>query len=130
MSDSTVTPWTVVCQTLLSMRFSRQEYWSGYPFLSPGDLPTQGSNPGLLRCRKILYPMSHQGSQVLRNYLGNPKPRCSTLQLLRDCGGNSCMVWVGEGPYHDCSGNCLFSLVSLVPSLLTSDLWFLCFRQH
>ena len=34
-----VTPWTVACQALLSMGFSRQEYWSGLPFFpSPGDL--------------------------------------------------------------------------------------------
>ena len=34
-----VTPWTVARQAPLSMRFSRQEYWSGLPFPSPGDLP-------------------------------------------------------------------------------------------
>ena len=34
-----VTPWTVACQAPLSMGFSRQEYWSGLPFLPPGDLP-------------------------------------------------------------------------------------------
>ena len=33
------TPWTIACQTPLSMGFSRQEYWSGLPFLSPEDLP-------------------------------------------------------------------------------------------
>ena len=38
VSDS-ATPWTVVCQAPLSMKFSRQEYWSGLPFPSPGDLP-------------------------------------------------------------------------------------------
>ena len=38
-----VTLWTVACQTPLSMGFSRQEYWSGLPFLSSGDLP----NPGI-----------------------------------------------------------------------------------
>ena len=38
MSDS-ATPWTVVCQAPLFMEFSRQEYWSGLPFPSPGDLP-------------------------------------------------------------------------------------------
>ena len=31
----TLTPWTVACQAPLSMRFSRQEYWSGLPFPSP-----------------------------------------------------------------------------------------------
>ena len=38
-------PWTVVCQTLF-MEFSRQEYWSGLPFPSPGDLPHPGIEPG------------------------------------------------------------------------------------
>ena len=41
MSDS-VTPWAVASQTPLSMDFPRQEYWSGLPFPSPGDLPDPG----------------------------------------------------------------------------------------
>ena len=41
-----VTPWTVAYQTLPSMGFSRQEYWSGVPFPSPGDLPNPGIEPG------------------------------------------------------------------------------------
>ena len=40
------TAWTVVCQASLSMGFSRQEYWSGLPFPSPGDLPNPGIEPG------------------------------------------------------------------------------------
>ena len=41
-----MTPWTVVsCQAPLSMGFSRQEYWSGLPFPSPGDLPDPGIEP-------------------------------------------------------------------------------------
>ena len=40
-----VTPWTVACQTPLSMEFSRQEYWSGLSFPSPGDLPNPGIEP-------------------------------------------------------------------------------------
>ena len=36
------TPWTVPHQTPLSVEFSRQEYWSGLPFPSPGDLPDPG----------------------------------------------------------------------------------------
>ena len=39
-------PWTVARQAPLSMRFSRQEYWSGLPFSSPGDLPDPGVKPG------------------------------------------------------------------------------------
>ena len=38
--------WTVACQAPLSMGFSRQEYWSGLPFPSPGDLPDPGIEPG------------------------------------------------------------------------------------
>ena len=40
------TPWTVAYQAPLSMGFSRQEYWSGLPFPSPGDLPDPGIKPG------------------------------------------------------------------------------------
>ena len=40
-----VTLWTVVRQAPLSMGFSRQEYWSGLPFPSPGDLPDPGLEP-------------------------------------------------------------------------------------
>ena len=36
------TPWTVTHQAPLSMGFSRQEYWSGFPFPTPGDLPDPG----------------------------------------------------------------------------------------
>ena len=40
-----VTPWTVAHQASPSMGFSRQEYWSGLPFPSPGDLPDPGIKP-------------------------------------------------------------------------------------
>ena len=38
--------WTVAYQAPLSIGFSRQEYWSGLPFHSPGDLPDPGVEPG------------------------------------------------------------------------------------
>ena len=41
-----VTPWTIAFQVPLSMGFSRQEYWSGLPFPSPGNLPNPGNEPG------------------------------------------------------------------------------------
>ena len=41
-----VTPWTVAHQAPLSVGFSRQEYWSGLPFPSPGDLPDPGIELG------------------------------------------------------------------------------------
>ena len=40
-----MTPWAVAYQAPLSMEFSRQEYWSGLPFPSPGDLPNPGIEP-------------------------------------------------------------------------------------
>ena len=40
------TPWTVPYQAPQSMEFSRQEYWSGLPFPSPGDLPDPDIEPG------------------------------------------------------------------------------------
>ena len=39
-------PWTIVCQAPLSMEFSRQEYWGGFPFSSPEDPPNPGIEPG------------------------------------------------------------------------------------
>ena len=68
VSDS-ATPQTVAYQAPPSMGFSRQEYWNGLPFPSPGDFPalggmflSQGSNPGLPHCRQTLQPLSHQES--------------------------------------------------------------------
>ena len=48
-----------------SMRFSRQEYWSGLPFPSPGDLPDPGIEPGSPALQQTLYPLSHQGSPIV-----------------------------------------------------------------
>ena len=57
---------TQLCLTLWPhtrlLWFPRQQYWSGLPFLSSGMFLTQGSNPGLLHCRRILYCLSHHGS--------------------------------------------------------------------
>ena len=55
------TPRTVAYQAPQSMEFSRQEYWSGLPFPSPGVFLTQGSNLGLPHRRQTLYHLSHQG---------------------------------------------------------------------
>ena len=42
---NSATPWTIAHQAPLSMKFSRQDYWSGLPFPSPGDLPDPGIKP-------------------------------------------------------------------------------------
>ena len=45
--SNSATPWTIVYHAPLFMEFSRQEYWSGLPFSSPGDLPNPGIEPRL-----------------------------------------------------------------------------------
>ena len=55
------TPWTVPRQAPLPMGFSKQEYWSGLPFPSPGDLPDPKWNPGLLRCTANALPSESPG---------------------------------------------------------------------
>ena len=42
----TATPWTVAHQAPRSMEFSRQKYWSGLPFPTPGNLLDEGTEPG------------------------------------------------------------------------------------
>ena len=56
-----VTPWTVARQAPLSMRFSRQEYWSGLPFPSPGDLPDPGIEPRSPALQADSFPTELQG---------------------------------------------------------------------
>ena len=58
VSNSFETPWTAVCQGPLSMGCSRQEYWSGLSFPSPGDL----SDPGIEPTSPDSLPLSHLGS--------------------------------------------------------------------
>ena len=58
VSDS-ATPWTVAHQSPLSMGFTRQEYWNGLPFPSPGDLPDSGIEPrSTCTGRQTLYHVS------------------------------------------------------------------------
>ena len=58
------TQWTVARQAPLSIEFSRQKYWSGLPFPSPGDLPDPGIEPG--------YP-ALQADSLLSEPLGKPQ---------------------------------------------------------
>ena len=66
------TPWTVAHQVPLSMGFSRQEYWSGLPFPSPGDLPNPRVEPG---------SPALQADSLLSEPPG--KPRMASLILLK-----------------------------------------------
>ena len=61
LCSTLVTPWAVACQDPLSMGFSRQEYWSGLPFPSPGDLPNPGIEPRSPELQADSLPMELQG---------------------------------------------------------------------
>ena len=86
------TPWTIQ-----SMEFSRSEYWVGSLFLLRGIFPTQGSNPGLLHWRQILYQLSHQGSPRILEWVAMPFSRGSSwprYQTQVFCtGGRFFTVW-------------------------------------
>ena len=56
------TPWTEAYQAPLSMGLSRQEYWRGVPFPSPGDLPDPGIEPGSPVLQTDALRLTHQGS--------------------------------------------------------------------
>ena len=49
--------WAVARKTPLSVEFSRQEYWRGLPFASPGDLPHSGIKPGSIALQADFYPL-------------------------------------------------------------------------
>ena len=60
-----MSPWTIAHQTPLSVEFSRQEYWSGLPFASPGNLPYPGIEPRSPALWADPLPSEPPGKQVL-----------------------------------------------------------------
>ena len=62
--DPIATPWTVANQAPPSMGFSRQEYWSGLPFPSPGDLPNPGIEPGSPALQADTLPSESPGKPI------------------------------------------------------------------
>ena len=57
-------PWTVAYQAPPSVDFSRQEYWSGLPFSSPGDLPDLGIEPRSPAFQAYILPSESPGKPV------------------------------------------------------------------
>ena len=55
-------------QILVSMEFSRQEYWSGEPFPCPGDLPNPGIKPGSLAFQADSLPSEPPGKPQITIY--------------------------------------------------------------
>ena len=72
---------------------TRRLEWVAFPFLQ-GIFPTQGSNPGLLHCRQILYQLSHQGSPEIQKR--QPKHLCLILVQLALCP--HCSFFVSFSP--------------------------------
>ena len=76
-----VTPWTVAYQAPPSVGFSRQEYWSGLPFPSPGDLPNPGIELGSPALQADALPSEPPGksgyslSKALYKLLSDPLPQ-------------------------------------------------------
>ena len=68
-----MTPWTVAYQAPQSMEFSMQEYWSGLPFPSPGDLPNPGIEPGCPALQADALPSEPPEIEVLHNRYDNEK---------------------------------------------------------
>ena len=63
VSDSAI-PWIVACQVPSSMGFFRQEYWSGLPFPSPGNLPNPGVEPGSPALKADTLPSEPPGKSL------------------------------------------------------------------
>ena len=81
VSDS-VTSWTIDGHAPLSVEFSRQEHWSGYPFPSPGDLPDPGIDP---RSPAL------QADSFLSEPAGKPLLQASGGGFERSCTAGTCI---------------------------------------
>ena len=74
-----VTPRTAPRQAPLSLGFSGPQYWNGFSFFLQGIFLTQGWNPRLLYCRRILYLRNHRGSPHLQPRLSQTRMPCDLL---------------------------------------------------
>ena len=130
------TPWTVALQAPLFMELSRQEYWNGLPFPSPGALPHPGIEPGssTLQADSLLPepPGKPLGSQPSYNSL------CSKLKLSLTSPSPTLSITYIQLPIKSNSKAHLkfisHSLFSLMPSqfmslFLTSTIFFLIYTM-
>ena len=84
-----LTPWTVAHLAPLSMEFSRQEYWSGLPFPSPGDLP----NPRVKPTSHPLCLLPQQADSLQLSHLGSPSPRHPGKRSERQSALSKDQIW-------------------------------------
>ena len=82
----------------LSMKFSRQEYWIGLPFLSPGDLPNPGIKPrsAALQADSLPSGPPRKPSKVLWYCIRSERPRCEGGQQYEIDGRDYQIVYEGE----------------------------------
>ena len=85
VSNSFATPWTVAYQAPQSMEFSRQEYWSGLPFPSPGDLPDSGTEPGSPALWSDTSPSEPPGKPLKRFINSALNWQTATAKSLQSC---------------------------------------------
>ena len=86
VSDSFATPWTVAHQAPLNMESSRQEYWSGLPFPSPGSLPNPGIEPWSPELQEDSLPSepTREAEEAAKSY-SNPEPGSRFCALSHHC---------------------------------------------
>ena len=82
--------WTIACQAPLSMRFSRQEYWSGLPCPPPGDLP----NPGIKPVSPVLQADTGTFKPLLTQPPGKP---IKEAVIGAETESNNCLQGLGAG---------------------------------
>ena len=90
------TPWTVARQAPLSMGFSRQEYWSGWPFPSPGDLPDPGIEP---RSPALQADALTSGPPGKPSTAAKSRQSCPTLCDPMDGGPSGSRPWDSPGKH-------------------------------
>ena len=111
-----VTPWIVVCQASLSMEFCRQEYWSGLPFPTPGDLPHSGITNSHLFC--LLHLLHWQADSLTLSHLGNPTPEGYIVAIDEptpiDHHHQKSIVYICSCPYtfYGCIDRCIMIHIS------------------
>ena len=106
-------PWTVAYQAPPSMGFSRQKYWSGLPFLSPGDFPHPGIKPRSPAFQADALTLSHQGSQCLSLpwWLSGKESSCQCRKYKRLRFNPWSERSPGEGNGHPFQYSCLGDLM-------------------
>ena len=100
MSQSSQLHWTVAFQAPLSMRLSKQEYWSGCHSLLQGIFLMQGSNPGLLHRRQILYCLSPLYQLHKKKKRGNLSLFMEKLKQYRYCLLLEGFIYIHLGPLY------------------------------